>query len=165
MIAVLLPDVILKYLSYDLGFLSTTSNLTWMHWQSLPNVDPLCERSHKTCERDRIQIGITSFWSSLGQSADVGKRSDWITSLGPGMWVAVYMGVASAGEIAQSLIDASLALHIGIDIVSNASPESFLYLPAVALPTADLALPALRSALSMTISMSGDYYSRADIHT
>ena len=36
------------------------------------------------------------------------------------MRVAVYMGVASAGEIAQSLIDASVAQHIGIDIVSNA---------------------------------------------
>ena len=57
---------------------------------------------------------------ATGQSADAGKRPDWITSLRPGMRVAVYMGVASADEIAQNLIDAALAQHIGIDIVSNA---------------------------------------------
>lgn len=61
---------------------------------------------------------------ATGQSADAVKRPDWITSLRPGMRVAVYMGVANADTIAQSLIDASLAQHIEINIVSNAQRSS-----------------------------------------
>lgn len=57
---------------------------------------------------------------ATGQSADERKQPDWMTSLRPGMRVAVYMGVGTAAVIAQGLIEASLAQHIEIDIVSNA---------------------------------------------
>lgn len=57
---------------------------------------------------------------ATGQSADEGKKPEWMTSLRPGMRVAVYMGVGTAADIAQGLIEGSLAQHIEIDIVSNA---------------------------------------------
>lgn len=56
---------------------------------------------------------------ATGQSADAGKEPEWMTSLRPGMRVAVYMGVGTAVDIAQGLIEASLSQHIEIDIVSN----------------------------------------------
>lgn len=61
---------------------------------------------------------------ATGKSADAGKTPDWISSLRAGMRVAVYMGVGSAGDISQALIDSALAQHIEIDIVSNAQQST-----------------------------------------
>jgi uroporphyrin-III C-methyltransferase/precorrin-2 dehydrogenase/sirohydrochlorin ferrochelatase len=57
---------------------------------------------------------------ATGQSQIRGKRPDWMKILQPGTRVALYMGVGSAAQVAQALVDADLQHQISIDIVSRA---------------------------------------------
>jgi uroporphyrin-III C-methyltransferase/precorrin-2 dehydrogenase/sirohydrochlorin ferrochelatase len=57
---------------------------------------------------------------ATGQSEVAGKKPDWMNILHPGTRVALYMGVGSAGSVAQALIDGNIDRHIEISIVSRA---------------------------------------------
>jgi len=57
---------------------------------------------------------------ATGRSEVPDKAPDWLHILHPGTRVAVYMGVGTASEMAQTLLDAGLNEHVEISIVSHA---------------------------------------------
>lgn len=58
-----------------------------------------------------------------GQSETLTQQTDWISHLQPGTRIAVYMGVGSAGSLAQALCDAEMEQKVSIDIVSRAQQK------------------------------------------
>ncbi len=58
-----------------------------------------------------------------GQSETLARQTDWISHLQPGTRIAVYMGVGSAGSLAQALCDAEMEQKVSIDIVSRAQQK------------------------------------------
>tara|TARA_R110002051_G_scaffold1609_1_gene8855 strand:- start:2164 stop:3543 length:1380 start_codon:yes stop_codon:yes gene_type:complete len=57
---------------------------------------------------------------ATGQSETSKANYNWLGALRPGTRVAVYMGVAKADEIANSIMAAGLGAYVAIDIVASA---------------------------------------------
>jgi uroporphyrin-III C-methyltransferase/precorrin-2 dehydrogenase/sirohydrochlorin ferrochelatase len=64
---------------------------------------------------------IRSVVLTTGQTADDAPLGDWAPLARPGTAVAIYMGVAKAGEIEARLLAEGVPGEVGVEIVENAS--------------------------------------------
>lgn len=68
--------------------------------------------------------GCDTLVLATGQSKIPKTTPDWLDMLRPGTRVAIYMGIAKAGEIANLILSAGVGNYVSIDIVADAQHPS-----------------------------------------